>query len=238
MKRLKVLFAVCILILAMPFWRFLDLVVVISPFALPVIFGFTLWFGIFVAIPLKMLVPKIKTFLLVGLIVAFTALSIWVPGLSKMSTMDPTHNHCGALTFTHTFYPVRKILTDAYLDDLEARNQQCWLRKMISRVPEKFDMAQYSKIVHEKLLKPEIKFRSSLPLVAALFVKINYESGENYAIKNMYDSLHFWIDHYTEEISERKYPAWNWPHSNYIKFEYGLIEKNWQSFVDSIVIEG
>lgn len=154
--------------------------------------------------------------------------------------MNPELDHCGALTYTGTFYPIRKILSDAHHDDLEARNQLCWVRKMISRVPEKFNSADevksYSELVRDKLLKPEIKYRVSLPLIAVLYFRINTSAGHLVGVKAIYDSLHFWIDHYTEEISGRNYSIWNWPHSSYIKFEYGLIEKNWEVLIDNIVI--
>lgn len=236
MQRLKLLFALVLLLLALPFWRFIDILVVASPFNFPIYVALIFWFGIFVLIPTKLMVQKVKTWMVIFALGAFTAMTFLISPFSNMATRNPEFNHCGHMTFTGTFYPVRKILTNAYLDDLEARNQQCWIRKMINKVPEKFEMVTYSKITHEKLLKPEIKFRSSLPLVAALFFKINVTNDEAYAAKNIYDSIHFWIEHYTEEISQRKYPAWNWPHSSYIQFEYGLIEKNWQSFIDSLVI--
>ncbi len=157
--------------------------------------------------------------------------------LSKMATENPTFNHCGQMTYTGMIYPAAKLLTDAYRDDLEARNQMCWIRKMITRVPEKYELGPYIKIVHDKLMKPEIKYRAALPLIAVLMLKINFGSNEANAPLNVYDSLHFWVDQYTEEISSRDYKPWNWPHSSYIKFEYGLVEKNWQSLIDSIVVE-
>lgn len=237
MKRLKLVFAVVLLLLALPFWRFADMLAIASPFDWPLMISLIIWFAIFVAIPAKLIFPKIKTWAIVLAIVCYGALAWLSSPLSNMASDDPVHNHCGRITFTGFYYPVRGILTDAYRDDLEARNQMCWVRKMITRVPDKFDLGFYSKLIHERLLKPEIKYRVSLPLIAALFVKINFVSTESNAPRNIYDSLHFWIDHYTEEISERNYNAWNWPHSSYIKFEYGLVEKNWQDLIDSIVLE-
>jgi hypothetical protein len=236
MLRLRLLFAIILLILALPFWRYTDMIAIASPFEWPLTLAMFIWSGIFIAIPLKLIYQKLKVWMLLLVMVGFGLLSFWSTPLSRMSTTNPDFNHCGYITFTGSFYPIAPFVTDAYRDDLEARNQMCWIRKMISRVPEKYELGPYIKIVHDKLLKPQIKYRASLPLIAVLMVKINFGTNESNAPLNVYDSLHFWIDHYTEEISERKYSAWNWPHSNYIKFEYGLIEKNWQSVIDSIVI--
>lgn len=237
MTRLKLFFAIPLLLLALPFWRFIDMVAIASPFEWPLTLAMFLWSGIFIAIPLKLIVPKVKTWALPVLMICFALLASWSSPLSNMATTEPTFNHCGHITYTGTFYPIAKFLPDAHRDDLEARNQMCWIRKMIVRIPEKYDFAPYIKLVHEKLMKPEIKFRASLPLIAWLMIKINLGSNETNAPVNIYDSLHFWIDQYTEEISSRNYSVWNWPHSEYVKFEYGLVEKNWQKLVDGIVLE-
>jgi hypothetical protein len=68
-------------------------------------------------------------------------------------------------------------------------------------------------------------------------LKINFGIYESNAPVNVYHSLHFWVNHYNEEIRSRDYSPWNWPHSSYIKFEYGLIENNWQKLIDGIVLE-
>ncbi len=242
MKRLKVFFAILLLCFALPAWRLSDLVTVLSPFHWPIAFGITFIFSMFVMIPLKLLIPKMKTYILVGAIIVFGALSLYVNPFSKMATKDSTFNHCGHLTYTGTFYHLRTILTDAHRDDLEARNQMCWVRKMISRVPvEGFDrdeeVVTYTKLMEERLLAPEIKYRSSLPLIAILYFEINVASRRSTFASNTYNSLHFWINHYTDEISNREYSAWNWPHSSLIKFEYGLIEKNWEDLINSMVLE-
>ena len=116
----------------------------------------------------------------------------------------------------------------------------CWLRKMIARVP-KFDhlheMTFYSKLIRDKLHKPEFKYRATLPLVALLEIRIMASSVETVDPKWFQESLNFWISQYTYEISEREYTWTSWPHSNYIKWEYGLIEKNWQKLVEGITIQ-
>lgn len=242
MKRVKLVFAIVLLLLALPFWRFADMVAIASPFESLLTFSLVLWFAIFIAIPLKLIVNKIQTWhvllslLLWGLMVYFTG------PVSKMATQEPNFNHCGALTYTGFFYPVRSIVTEAHRDDLEARNQMCWIRKMITRVPEKFDddveTQNYVKLIEDRLFKPEIKFRVSLPLISLLYGRI-YTSQKDVVVdaKKIYDSIHFWTPHYTEEISDREYSFWNWPHSSYIKWEYGFIEDNWQKLLDSLVIE-
>lgn len=240
MKRLRYLFAAFLLLLALPVWRFVDMVAIASPFEVLLTLSLVLWFSLFLMIPLKLIYEKIRTGVLIALIVAFGGLAWFTSPLSKMATTEPDFNHCGPLTFTGAFYPLRTFLTDAYHDDLEARNQMCWVRKMISRVPERFDSEEevnhYSKLIEQKLLKPEIKYRVSLPLIAILYIRINSMGANFVGVKNIYDSLHFWIDHYTEEISNREYSLWNFPHSDYIRFEYGLVEKNWQSLIDNIII--
>lgn len=240
MRRLQYFFAFVLLLLALPLWRYADMAA-ISPFKILLSLALTFCFGIFFIIPLKLIFPKLKTWWLVLAIFTYGGFTYGVGPLSRMATREPDFNHCSAVTYTGTFYPVRSLLSDAHRDDLEARNQLCWVRKMISRVPEKFDSEQevndYTYLIQERLLKPQIKYRVSLPLIAFLYARINTSWGEPMGIKRVYDSLHFWINQYTEEISLREYSAWNWPHSDYIKWEYGLVEKNWQSLIDSIVIQ-
>ena len=55
--------------------------------------------------------------------------------------------------------------------------------------------------------------------------------------KMFFESLKYWVDQYTIEISHRDYAWWNEPHAAYIKFEYGFIERNWQKLVDGIEIK-
>jgi hypothetical protein len=237
MKRLRYFFAAIILLLALPMWRYLDMVAILSPFAGPLSMGMAVWAGIFLGIPAKLIYQKTKVWMILAgmLIIGFA--TYFSGSFSGMATTDPTFNHCGRTTYTSTVYPLRKILTDAYRDDLEARNQMCWVRKMIEKVPPQYDLGPYMKIVHERLMKPEIKYSSTLPLIVWLMARINLGSNESNAPLNIYDSLHFWDDHYTEHISARQYPVWNWPHSDYIKFEYGIIERHWQKFIDGLVLE-
>lgn len=241
MKRVKMVFAIFFLMLALPFWRFTDLVAIISPLPIFLTFALSGWFALFITIPAKLILVKLKTWWLIGSIILWGVLIQFTGPLSKMATKEPDHNHCGSLTYTGFFYPLRNIVTEAHRDDLEARNQLCWVRKMISRVPKKFDQDQevqtYVKLIEERLFLPELKFRVSLPLIALLYGRIYSSQVDVVDVKKIYESVHFWIEHYTEEISLREYSFWNWPHSDYIKWEYGLIERNWQQLVDNLVIE-
>jgi hypothetical protein len=241
MKRMRLLFAILLVLFALPFWRFADMVAILSPFDWPLPLALTLWFGVFIAIPAKLIFSRIKSYMLVLSILSFASLAWWTSPLSAMATDNPNFNHCGRLTYTGLVYPVHELLSDAHRDDLEVRNQMCWVRKMISRVPRQFDSIEeiefYSQLIRNKLLKPEIKYRATLPLVAVLYFTINTSASRWVGAKQIFDSLHFWISHYTEEINQREYSLWNWPHSGYIQFEYGIIEKNWQRLIDNIVIE-
>lgn len=241
MDRLRWLFGAVLLIFSLPFWRWIDLLVVVSPFKWPVVIAQILWFAIFLLYPVKLFFPKIKFYVFALVFGSFITLAFLTPELSKMAARNPYHNHCGSLSFTGTFYPLRGILTDAYKDDLEARNQQCWLRKMISKVPEKFhsedEIKFYTELIEKRLMAPSIKYRASLPLMSILYFQIYSKSQDFLGMKKVYDSVHFWLDHYTEEISAREYSMVNWPHSDYIKYEYGMIEKNWENLVKNIVFE-
>jgi hypothetical protein len=241
MKRLRTLFAIILFLLALPFWRFADMIAIASPFVWPMAFSLMFWFALFLAIPAKLIFPRIKTPILLGAIFLFGALNFWTSPMSGMSSRGPEFNHCGALTYTGVIYPVRVFLTDAHHDDLEARNQLCWIRKLIAKVPSRFEdkieVETYTKIIRDRLLKPGMKYRVSLPFIAILYIRINSAGGDHVGVKEIYDSLHFWTNHYTEEMRNRSYKIWNWPHSDYIQWEYGLVEKNWQSLIDNIVVE-
>lgn len=241
MKRLKVIFAVPLILLALPFWRFMDLIAIVSPFEVLLTIAMVTYFAAFFALPVKLLFPKIKPLILLGSILLL-GLSVFFTGpISKQASLHPELNHCGKMTYTGFFYPIRNFVTDAHRDDLEARNQLCWLRKLISKVPEKFDNEDetkiYADLTQDKLFKPEIKYRVTLPLMALLYIKIYTAQIDNIEGKKIYDSLHFWFSQYTEEISQREYSWWNWPHSEYMIWEYGLIEKNWEKLIDSIVFQ-
>jgi hypothetical protein len=241
MKRLKVLFSIFLLIASVPFWRLLDYLGVSLPFEWPLSLGLIFWFAVFIAIPIKLLIPKIKTIMIVGLVLIFAFFAFNIRPYSNHDSIDSNLSHCSIHTFTGFAYPLRIILSEASRDDLEARNQMCWMRKLISEVPTQFqsevDADTYTKNIESTLLSPELKYRSTLPLIAALYIKINTSTKDVIRMKEVYDSLHLWINHYTDEISERDYGTSSFPFSYYLKWEYGLIEKNWQKFVDNLLIE-
>lgn len=241
MDRLRWFFSGLLLLLALPLWRYIDIPVVISPYEFPIKVVMVLWFSVFVVYPVKLMFPKIKLRFVALSVLCFGALVFSIPTLSKFATRNSDDNHCGSLTFTGFFYPVRNLLTDAYRDDLEARNQQCWIRKMISKVPERFDSEEdvklYIDLIEKRLMSPSIKYRASLPLLSLFYFQIYSKSPNFSGMKKVYDSVHFWPSHYTDEISARDYSWINWPHSAYIKYEYGLIEKNWDKLIQNIVFE-
>lgn len=88
-----------------------------------------------------------------------------------------------------------------------------------------------------------MKYRAALPLIALLQFQIlkNFQPNENISEfsdgKFFLESLEFWQSHYTVLLSERKYGAGSFPHSEWVKFEYGLIEKNWDSIVSGLKVE-
>ncbi|HXH30936.1 MAG TPA: hypothetical protein VNJ01_09005 [Bacteriovoracaceae bacterium] len=241
MHRLKLFFVVLLLILALPVWRFIDLTVIIWPHPVLLSIFQTLWASIFLALPVKLLKPSLPPLRLL-ITLGVLSLGFWYAGpLSDMATIRPEFSHCGRLTYTGFIYPARSLLSDTHQDDLEARNQLCWVRKMVLRLPMKFDSTQefedFEKLIQQKLLKPEIKYRVSLPLIAVLYGSIGMTLGEIKGGHTFVKSLHFWREQYTVEISGRDYSVWNWPHSSYMKFEYGLVERNWENLIESMVIE-
>lgn len=246
MKRLRVLFATVLLLMYFPIWRGLDYQVVVVPSAGMFTLSLTAALLFFVLLPLRLLLPEVpKRYLFLGLLAS--SLLIWNGSpLSGKATRHDELRHCGLSTYAGFFYPLRSILPPAHHDDLEARNQMCWVRKMVVRMPEEItdvkELQNYLELLRQKLLAPPVKFKSTLPLIAllhgALSASLVGPVMESVEIGKMFvDSLHFWKGQYTTEISELEYPWFAWPHSSYIKWEYSLIEKNWESFVDSIQVE-
>lgn len=248
MKRIRLLFAIPLLIMALPLWRYMDILSWVWPNSLLYSVTLFFWGAIFIAIPAILIRPKLKLYLLLLALLPLSFLSWHLTPLSGNEIGEPEALHCGALTYTGIFYHLRVLATYAHQDDLEARNQLCWIKKMIQKVPSRLasqtETHEYLKIVQDNLLKPRNKFRSSLPLVALLFGNVlssydgdkklfdNADSGTFFV-----EGLQFWIDQYTVEISSRTYPIWNWPHSSYIQYEYGLIEKNWEDIVQGLRAE-
>lgn len=242
MKRLKFGFAVLLLLLGLPAWRLIDWAVVTIPYASLFTVLMVGWGLIYLALPLKILLKKKYLFLIIASIVG--SLSWLTSPLSNQTTARPALNHCGGASYTGFFYPFREYLSNVHHDDLEARNQICWLVKMSKEAPDMIlseDFQLQLEIVKKKLLKPANKYRSSMPWIVFLYgtylsAKENGKSTLEsiYTSKNLMDEAHFWHDLYSEEISSREYSALDWPHSFYIKQEYGFIERNWNKIAISI----
>lgn len=246
MKRLRVIFAVGLLLLFFPVWRALDYQVAVIPS--PGLFTFSLALLVLIAIvvPVRLLRPQWPEKFSWLLFLALIPLIWWGSGLSTKATLHHELRHCGSATFTGFLYPIRSVLPPAHQDDLEARNQMCWIRKMVVRLPEQIkdvkELQNYLDLLRKKLLSPGVKYKSSLPLIALLHGAISASLIgpviETVEIGKLFvDSLHFWKSQYTVEISKLDYPWYAWPHSSFIQWEYALIEDNWESVVSSIQIE-
>jgi len=182
-----------------------------------------------VLLPLKLLIPGMNRWISILMLLSFGTFA-WVAGPhTNQATLEPSLTHCGRMSYAGFFYPMRVILTNAHQDDLEARNQMCWLVKMISKVPSEIaaeDLANHLNIMKNKLMKPTQKYRASLPWITILLGKY-LTSSEIQNSPLLVQNLGFWSNLYAEEISGREYAWYSWPHSAIIKFEYGFIEKNW-----------
>ena len=248
MKRLRLLFAVPLFLMALSIWRFMDLINWLWPQPLFYSFSFFILILIFLALPVRLMRPGFNPLHLLLGCLALACASWFLKPLSTSSTSIPEQNHCGLLTYTGFFYPLRMIVTQAHQDDLEVRNQLCWLRKMVKEIPDRFEgqkeIQLYLKGIQDRLLRPAIKFRATLPLVALLHgMTLSSYTGDRVIFENVsseqlfLEGLQFWVDQYTYEISSRDYPLWNWPHSSYMKWEYGLIEKNWEQIIQNIELK-
>lgn len=245
MRRLRTFFAVILLLFFFPLWRGLEYQIFLIPSSLLYTISLTIILLITVALPLRLLLPRFRKLYFFGGTLLLAPL-IWLGSpLSEKATRHYELRHCGLSTFSGIFYPIRAILPPAHHDDVEVRNQMCWIRKMIVRMPEEIDdvkeLQNYLDLLRQKLLSPPNKYKASLPLIAFLHgsmsASISGTAFESIEIGKMFvDSLHFWKSQYTVEISALEYPWYAWPHSAHIQFEYGIIEKNWESIVGGIEI--
>jgi hypothetical protein len=212
--------------------------------ALGFLFGFIAL--VFIAWPVRLIRAQTHWGFILGMPILAGVIVGLAGTLSKMASDNPLHGHCGPLTYTGVFYPTRELLSAAHQDDLEIRNQLCWTRKLVIRVLPKFDSEAeyltYTKITRDKLLKPERKYRVALPIIGYLYGTI-INRWDNYNIplmkniqtgKLFLEEMKYWSHEYTEEVSAREYGWWDFLHGNYIKFEYGIVEKNWQNLLDGI----
>lgn len=246
MKRLRLFFALALFLLFFPLWRTLDYQVMTLPSAGLFAASFLSLALFCIVTPLRLTFPKIpKTFLLLGWILLGYLSWLGSP-LSGKATRHYDLRHCGASTYSGFFYHARFLFLPAHQDDFEVRNQMCWVRKMIRRAPEEIsdvsELQNYLELLRKKLLSPPKKYKATLPLIALLHGNLSASLGgsvfESVEVGKLFvDSLHFWKDQYTVEISSLEYPWYAWPHSAYIAWEYGLVEKNWESIVDGIRVE-
>lgn len=231
MKRLKVFFAVCLLILAVPFWRLTDWTLLLFPWKMVTVLAQTFWASLFLVTALNLLVPKIRWWMDLLIIGSIAGLCYMAGPLTGMTTIEPTLTHCGRTSFGGFFYPIRKILTPAQQDDLEARNQICWVVKMIRQVPDAIppeDLANRLNLMKNKLMKPEIKYKVTLPWIAFLLGRYLTSSEiENSPL--LIQNLGFWSNLYTEQISTRQYGWYDTPFAFITQTEYGFIERNWEN---------
>lgn len=231
MKRLKVFFAICILSLAVPFWRISDLTILLLPWKTLTLSSQVIWAGLFLLVPLNLLLSKIRWWMNILILLSLTGLSWWAGPLTSLTTLEPTLTHCGRTSFAGFFYPMRAILTPAQKDDLEARNQICWVVKIIRRVPDHVppeDLADQLNLMKNKLMKPELKYRVTLPWVAFLLGRY-LTSSEISNSPLLIQNLGFWSNLYTEEISTRVYGWYDYPFALITQAEYGFIERNWEN---------
>ncbi len=239
MKILRSLLALILIVLAIPMWRSIDWVSIILPASYLSSSLIGLWAVIFISSPIKLLRPKTHPLIMMAPFLLFWLGAMISGPLSGMATKDDTHTHCGRATYAGFMYPVASLLSDSFRDDLEARNQMCWVRKMIQRIPDKFDDAHevntYLDIHQNRLNHPEFKYRVALPLVLIFLGKtLHTWESEKSAFNKIQSAtmlvkgIPYWTEQYSTEISIRNYSWWNWPHSALIQFEYGLIEKNWE----------
>lgn len=246
MTRMKVFFAIILWLFFFPLWRLLDNVVFLWPHDVIFSFAVTAVMTLFFLLPFYLVKPTLNKWLIPIFLIASGSLSYLGGSLSQMATDNPVHNHCAPSSYTGTLYGLRTILPNSYHDDLEARNQLCWVRKMILRMPRHFvgmtEFSDYSNQLRRRLLMPEFKYRASLPMIAFLHGKMVARlEGSNWetfnAGKFFMDSLQFWKTQYTSQFSDREYGWWEWPFSNYVQFEYGMVENNWEKIIESFTLE-
>lgn len=209
----------------------MDWLVIFLPYQWPFTIALSFLGLFFLVWPVKILKPGLNWKYVLLIFLVFPAFSFLSGPLSTMATRDPFHSHCGKATYTGFFYFLHPFLNSAQQDDLEARNQLCWVRKIISRVPENLaspeEVAAYLKITKDKLMRPEIKYKVALPSVLFLWGNVLVSLDRFNGGKIFIQDLEMWSELYSTEISAREYQWYEWPHSALIKAEYGFIERNW-----------
>lgn len=231
MKRLHLFFAGFLLLLALPFWRLQDWALVTLPFVSVIVIIQVVWALVFIFFPLNLIWPAFNKWKILLIAICFAIISWISTPFTNQATLEPSASHCGRTSYTGFFYPVRKLLSNVHEDDLEIRNQMCWVVKLIKKVPQTIPPEELADLLNNtkhKLLLPPYKYRATLPWITFLLGKYLASSDLGHG-PMLVQHLSFWSQIYTEEVSARDYAWYEWPHSAIVKFEYGIIENNWEN---------
>lgn len=233
MKRLKLFIALALLMFTLPTWRFIDMVAWVDINKTYLVVLLFAWSTSFLIIPISLVY---KRFFIPGTVLnlCFTILAqFFLPEFSSHTQDQPEARHCSLLHYSGFFYSIKSILPSAHEDDLMIRNQICWMRKLEKSVPDqltKHEVNIYRSLIEEKLFLPEVKWKTSLPFLIPIYLHFS-DLGLEYL-----EAQKFWNNHYTAEVRNRDYNFLSYPHSSYIKWEYGLVEKYWAGFLDNVEI--
>lgn len=233
MKRLKLVLAIMLLMMALPIWRYLDMTVWLKIGKLYYTAFLFSWSALFLILPISLV---FRRFFIPGIIlnICFAIIvQIFAPVYSSHSLDEPEARHCSLLNYAGLFYSLKEIMPAAHEDDLLIRNQTCWLKKLEQSIPEnlsKHEIPVYQEIIEKKLFRPEVKWKTNLPFL----IPIYFHFGDGLVIV---EAQKFWNAHYTAEVSSRDYNFLSYPHADYIKWEYGFIEKYLSEFLDELEID-
>lgn len=234
MNRLRIFFAIILLMLALPLWRYLDMFTWFSINKTYFTAGFLLWSSFFLIVPISLIYKRFfaPTIMLNS---CFAVLIYFFVGIFSNNSLDhPESRHCSLLNYSGFLFPLKVILPAAYEDDLHIRNQICWIRKLTLSIPSnlsKHEAPVYEKLIADKLMLPEIKWKITLPFTIPLYMKNLHPELDLISLQK------FWDDHYTAEIKDREYNFLSYPHSDYIRWEYGFLEVKWRELLDSVEVK-
>ena len=234
MNRLKIVFAMLLTLLALPIWRYLDMLPWFDINKGYSTFALCLWSCLFIILPISLIYKKFFAPALILNLCFAVLVYFFVPTLSSASLDEPEARHCSLLNYSGLFYSLKAVMPSAHEDDLLIRNQICWVRKLAQSIPEglnKHETGVYLKLVEEKLFLPELKWKTTIPFLLPIYLKFDD------ALMQTIMGQKFWNNHYTAQIQERDYNFLSYPHSDYIKWEYRLIEKYWSEFLEDLDIE-
>ena len=235
MKVARLIIAFTLLIAALPLWRLIDWSIIFWPH--DYLYGSLLTANLIflVLLPLWIIYPKISKPLLMFLL-GLCFIPFAFDPLSRMSASEGDFNHCGTGSFTGTFFSIKNFTPHVQVYDLEIRNQLCWIRKMIQRVPPKFDSEHefqfYTELLKRKLLSPERKYKVSIIGLFFLWSAVANAWKPEGTIDKFRNKKEFvggmidWYGMYDFEIRDLQFEWYDWPYSSLIKFEYAWVERN------------